>query len=188
MKTYLSDNFTLEELTRSAIADRLGIDNTPPPAARRALYGVVKNDPPARADHFKSRMRRARGSGARRSSARSAGAAATRARSAGVGARRELPIDESSWKVYFARKSHPTGSAVDFELPGIAISISRAGSTRISRHVDQLILEFYRPGAPASDGSIVPTFRRRRTAADLTIGTDGTRAGLPTNPNQGDAP
>jgi len=36
-------HFTIEELTRSATARRMGIDNTPPPAAVQNLYRLVQH-------------------------------------------------------------------------------------------------------------------------------------------------
>ncbi len=80
---------------------------------------------------------------------------------------------------YLAKKQHPTGCAVDFEVPGVRnLLLARW----IERHCefDQLILEFYKPTDPTA-GWVHASFDRHGNNRKevLTIGATGVRIGLP---------
>lgn len=176
---HLSPHFTLRELTASETAMRLGIDNTPPEALLTPLRGVCENIlEPVRAQ-FGRPYRPS--SGFRCEALERAicwGGDDVKSSFARWCRRHSRPVDEISWAVYFAHKSHPKGDAVDFEVPGVA-NLETARWIRDNLAFDQLILEFHEPGDPASGWvhcSWVPTHRRGEV---LTIGSGGTLLGLP---------
>lgn len=61
-----------------------------------------------------------------------------------------LPVDDSSWAQYFARKSHPRGQAVDIEIPGIPNDDLFNWVDQNIPEYDQLIREFPKAGDPYS--------------------------------------
>lgn len=54
-----------------------------------------------------------------------------------------------NWKEYFALKQHPTGAAVDFEIPGVSNDVLYKW-VKDNLQYDQLIREFPKPNDPAS--------------------------------------
>lgn len=175
----ISGNFTLSEAVKSNTALRLGIDNGPPESMMPALIGVATNIlEPVRGNfglafqpnswHRCEALEKAicwGGDNEKSSFARWCG-------------RRSLPVDEASWALYFDKKQHPKGNAVDFELPGIP-NIDLARWCRDNLKFDQLILEFYDPANPAGGwvhGSWLAEDNRGQV---LTIGKTGTFTGLP---------
>lgn len=119
----LSDNFTLAELIKSDVAARKGIDNTPSdPAIVVALRALATNILQPVRDHFGIAF--SPNSGYR-----------CPALNALVGS---APTSQ-----------HILGQAADFELPGIANHVL-AQWIQGNLSFDQLILEFYVSGQPAS--------------------------------------
>lgn len=80
---------------------------------------------------------------------------------------------------YLAKKQHPKGCAADIELPGVNnLLLARW----IERHLefDQLILEFYKPTDPTAGWVHVSYDSRGQNRKEvLTIGATGGRSGLP---------
>lgn len=56
---------------------------------------------------------------------------------------------ESAWKEYFGKKQHPRGNAVDFEVPGVSNDEVFEWCKK-NLEFDQLIREFAKPGIPDS--------------------------------------
>jgi zinc D-Ala-D-Ala carboxypeptidase len=120
--TNLSEHFTLGEAAKSQVALRKSIDNTPPATLIPSLVRVATQIlEPVRAQF-------------------------------------RIPFTPSSWyrsPVLNAAvgskpsSQHLSGRAVDFEVPGVAnVDLARWCAARLP--FDQLILEFYRDGDPAS--------------------------------------
>lgn len=63
--------------------------------------------------------------------------------------KRNIPVNDSSWDLYFARKSHPRGQAADLEIPGVSNDVLFEWC-RKNLKFDQLIREFAKPGDPMS--------------------------------------
>lgn len=146
----LSPHFTLTELTKSQLAARRGLDNTPDAGAVAALTrlaaGVLE---PVRA-RFGRPFSPTSGY-----------------RSPALN--RLLGSHD--------RSQHCAGEAVDFEIPGIA-NTDVAGWIRDHLQFDQLILEFYDPANPASGWvhcSLRQHGNRRQT---LTINRSGVHLGI----------
>ena len=141
-------NFTHREVAASSTADRLGIDNTPDEIIlERAELVAIECLQPAR-DHwgigygpnswFRCEL--------------------LERTIAGTGftnwtTKRGLivldGIESDAWKQYFARKAHPKGSAVDFEIPGVPNDELFAWC-KANLVFDQLIREFAKPSDPRS--------------------------------------
>ena len=122
MTLQLSPNFTLAELTKSQAALRRGWANEPPPGAVAALRILCERVlEPVRA-HFGRPMFINSGYRSARVNASVGGAASSQ---------------------------HVRGEAADIEIPGVA---NGAVAAFIAAHLpfDQLILEAYTPGQPAS--------------------------------------
>lgn len=148
----LSDHFTLAEAQKSQVALRRGLDNAAPAAAVPRLVRVATQilEPVRR--HFRK------------------------------------PFSPSSWyrspRLNAAIGSKPTsqhltGRAVDFEVPGVANDVlARWCAANLT--FDQLILEFYRDGEPAS-GWVHCSLAEGGVGRGeiLTITQDETRIGLP---------
>jgi len=176
---HLTRHFTLSEAMKSQIAVRLGIDNTPPddiiPRLRvvsrkilepvRVFYGVpIVPSSWYRCEPLEKKI--CWGGAAKSSFGRWC-------------VKHHLPINEASWREYFARKQHPTGNAVDFEVPGIP-NIEVARWIRENLKFDQLILEFWSPHDPTA-GWVHASFTedRRNRGEVLTMGNGGILNGLP---------
>lgn len=145
----LTDHFTLEELSFSATAERLGIDNTPPRGmlptlvelARflesvRSILGVpIKINSGYRCEELE-RVLCAKDFPA-------------------WCARRGRKPDAAAWDEYFARKAHPRGYAADFVAPGFGAPIQVLAKLRnAGLRFDQLIEE-----GSWVHGSIAPALR-----------------------------
>ena len=138
----LSPNFSLTEMTKSETAARRGGSNDPPPAACSALVTLCKLVlEPVRA-HFGRPV--TVNSGYRSPQVNRA-----------VGSS--------------AGSQHVLGEAADIEIPGIA---NGALATFIMDHIafDQLILEAYTPGRPAS-GWVHVSYRQGRLRHDVLTAT-----------------
>lgn len=118
----LSKNFSLRELTRSQVAARRGIDNTPPQAVVERLRALAENVLQPVRDHFGAPV--VVTSGYRSPELNDA-------------------IGSSD------RSQHPKGEAADFEVVGRS-NLEVAEWIRDNLTFDQLILEFYTPGDPRS--------------------------------------
>ena len=150
--TQLSDHFTLAEAAKSQLAVRKGIDNTPPAVLVPRLVRV--------ASQILEPVRR----------------------------RYHVPFSPSSWyrcPVLNAAvgskgtSQHLSGLAVDFEVPTVAnVDLARWCASNLS--FDQLILEFYRDGDPAS-GWVHCSIAKDGVGRGevLTLTKDGARPGLP---------
>lgn len=91
--------------------------------------------------------------------------------------RHNLPINNCSWKIYFKKKQHPTGNAVDFVIPRIPI-LEVAKWIKNNLKFDQLILEYYNPKKRL--GWIHASFNiEKNRQQTLTIGINGIKNGLP---------
>lgn len=148
----LSPHFTLRELTKSQVAARYGLDNTPDEAAIRALARL--------ADGILEPVRAAFG----RPFSPSSGYRS-------LALNRRLGAKDSS--------QHCKGEAVDFEIPGVA---NRDLACWIRDHLtfDQLILEFYTPGVPTSGWVHCSLKERGNRGEVLTITGAGVRRGIET--------
>lgn len=122
LRERLSKNFTLGELIKSNIATRLGIDNTPSPEVVENLRNV--------ATYILQPVRDWAGVPVVVSS----------------GYRSPILNKEAKGS---STSQHMTGSAVDFEIPGVS-NYEVAAWIRDNLEFDQLILEFYTPGDPNS--------------------------------------
>jgi len=149
LQQQLTPHFKLVEFVKSPTADRLGIDNTPPPEAVEAIKLVVGRVlEPVRERFGPTHVN----SGYRCHDLNNA-----------VGSK-----DTSQ---------HRKGQAVDFECPPHS-NADVAAWIRDNLDFDQLILEFYTPGDPLSGwvhASYVPTGNRKQV---LTITKAGTLEGL----------
>lgn len=152
MSTYLSDHFTLEELTRSSIATRHGIDNTPPSDVVDRLTLVCVGILEPLRKNFKIPF--APNSGYR-------------------------CLELNTLIGSKSTSQHVKGEAVDIELPGIS---NGDLAMWIYNYVpfDQLILEHYKSGDPTSgwvhvslkargNRGIANTFDGRRFLTGLRI-------------------
>lgn len=151
----LSEHFTLVEATKSQAAERLGLDNTPPPEAIERMRATAENIlEPVRA-HFGRPV-----------------FINSWYRSPEVN--RAIGGVDKPGKV----SQHVTGLAVDFEIPGVP-NAEVAAWVRDNLTADQIILEFYRPGVPDS-GWVHASYKADGTCRQecLTVNKDGTFAGL----------
>ena len=133
----LSRNFSLNELTKSQTATRLGIDNTPSDAEVESLKALCKAILQPVREHY----------------------AVPFAPSSGYRSVELCKAIGSS-----AKSQHARGEAADFEVPGID-NYELACWIRDNLTFDQLILEFYKPGDPSSGWvhcSFKDTGRNRR--------------------------
>jgi len=176
----LSKNFTLAELCKSGTALRFGIDNTPNSDQMLALKNLAEHILQPVRDHFgvpfvpNSGLRCETlekqicwgGNDDKSSFARWC-----------KNPKRNLAVNQDSWMQYFLRKSHPTGQAADFEVPGIS-NMDLAVWIANNLGFDQLILEFWSPDDPHA-GWVHCSFRKEGNRREiLTIGAGGTSAGL----------
>lgn len=134
--TYLSDHFTLEELTDSDTAVRLGIDNTPPAdilphltvtalgmeQVRRVLERPIRVHSGFRCEALEKVL--------------------CAKDYAAWCARHGKEQDDVSWAEYFARKGHPQGYCVDFTCPAFGQPVAIVRVLKASGiKFDQLIEE-----------------------------------------------
>lgn len=133
----LSPHFTLEELTNSETALRLGIDNTPPAEIVEHLRSTAEH-----MEQVRSLL------GGRAISVNSGYRCEELERVicakdfAAWCVRRGLPRDDEHWAQYFAAKAHPKGWSVDWVCPafGSPLQIVRY-LAKTSLQFDQLIME-----------------------------------------------
>ncbi len=153
---HLSDHFTLEELCKSHTAQRLEIDNSVDPETedgRQVLIDLRRVCErilePVRA-HFGVPFAPSSGSRC-------------------LDLNRALKSRDTS--------QHVKGQAVDIEVPGIA-NFDLATWIRDNLEFDQLILEFYTPGEPASGWVHCSNVENGNRGEVLTIGKQGTSKDL----------
>ncbi len=172
----LSNNFTLAELTKSATADRLEIDNSLVEGRgddTRIIVNLMHTTQailqPVRENYD---VPFSPSSGYR--------SMALEAVLCEPAMKRYLAKSSDNTRAgYLDAKQHPKGCAVDFEVPGVRnLLLARW----IERHLefDQLILEFYKPTDPTA-GWVHASFDRHGNNRKevLTIGATGVRNGLP---------
>lgn len=137
-------NFKQYEVGKSDYAARNDIDNTPSLEVLTNAAGLAVNCLQPIRDHFKipiSANSWYRGEAVERVMAKSGFESYCK--------KRGLPINEASWKQYFAIKQHPTGNAADIEIPGIS-NDELFEWCKKNLKFDQLIREFAKPGDPTS--------------------------------------
>ena len=120
----LSKNFSLEELTRSATATKLGIDNKPDEEHLKNLQVVVDEIAQPLRDHFGKPVRINRGY-------------------------RSPALNDA---IGGSKKSqHSKGEALDLEIDGVS-NMEVAGWITENCDYDQVILEFYNPAEGPNSG------------------------------------
>ena len=120
----LSKNFSLEELTRSATATKLGLDNTPDDEHLKNLQVVVDEIAQPLRDHFGKPVRI--NSGYRSPALNEAIGGST-------------------------KSQHSKGEALDLEIDGVS-NMEVAGWISENCDYDQVILEFYNPADGPNSG------------------------------------
>jgi hypothetical protein len=128
----LSEHFSLREMSRSSVADRLGIDNTPPWIASDNMCGLCENILEPVRKNFKvpfSPM-----SGYR-----------------SIDLNRAIGSRDTS--------QHILGEAVDIEIPGVS-NLDLARWIEGAIEYDQLILEHFIEGEPSS-GWVHVSFKKK---------------------------
>ncbi len=120
----LSENFSLEELTRSATATKLGIDNTPDEEHLNNLQVVVDEIAQPLRDHFGKPVRINSGY-------------------------RSPALNDA---IGGSKKSqHSKGEAIDLEIDGVS-NMEVADWITENCDYDQVILEFYNPAEGPNSG------------------------------------
>ena len=120
----LSKNFSLEELTRSATATKLGIDNKPDEEHLKNLQVVVDEIAQPLRDHFGKPVRINSGY-------------------------RSPALNDA---IGGSKKSqHSKGEAIDLEIDGVS-NMEVAGWITENCDYDQVILEFYNPAEGPNSG------------------------------------
>lgn len=152
LNKWLSPHFTVRELVRSQVADRLGIDNTPPPCSIRRMRALCVN--------VLEPVRLTWGPFSPNSGWRS----------------RELNTALKGAD----NSQHTKGEAADFEIIGVS-NLQLARWVRRHVSFDQLILEYYVEGDPNSGWLHVSWRRRHKRSEVLTaVRRKGFMYGLPT--------
>ena len=146
----LSPNFTLTELTKSSVAERFNLDNTPSQEVINNLARVCGQILEPVRTHF--------GKGFIPNSGY-----------------RSPAVNEKAGGSKTSQ--HMTGEAVDFEIPGID-NYQLACWCRDNLTYDQIILEFYQPGVPDSGWVHVSIKSAGNRGNCITINKAGTQAGL----------
>lgn len=162
----LTDHFTLEELTFSDLAKRLGIDNTPTDGLietlRRTAQGLERiRGLVGTPIHINSGYR-----------CEALEKVLTRNAYSAWCIRHGYAETEESWRTYFSGKQHPKGEAVDTTCKAHPPREFAAliAENRFNLAIDQVILEF---------GSWVHvSFTEAPRHAVLTIDHEGTRMGI----------
>lgn len=139
----LTPNFKQYEVSKSDIATRNDIDNTPTLEVLNNAAIVAQHCMQAIRDHF--------GLVSINSWYRSESVERVAARQGFLDwlVKNQKKESESAWKEYFAKKQHPKGNAVDFEVPGVP-NDEVFEWCRMNLMFDQLIREFAKPGIPDS--------------------------------------
>lgn len=147
----LSKNFVLAEFTKSDLAVRFGLDNTPTDDALRGIQNLVDFVLQPIADHFKKPVTIRSGYRSPKVNKKAGGA------------------DTSQ---------HMKGEAADIEIIGIS-NYDLAVWIEDNLEFDQLILEFYTSGEPNSGWVHVSYVSRGKNRRDTrTIGNGISRKGL----------
>lgn len=171
----LTNNFTLEELTKSRTALRNEIDNIPNSIQIENLKTLSNNILQPVRDHFEKIV--TVNSGFRNEALEKILTAKSFDRWCDKYGYAKNPI-EQWWQKYFERKSHPKGEAADIEIIGIPnIELAYWIKDNI-KEFDQLILEFYNPADPQG-GWVHVSFSKTNRNQILTISKGGTTYGLP---------
>lgn len=159
MTTYLSEHFTLQELTKSATASRHGIDNSPPehliPVMALTCEKILE---PVR-ENFGIAF--SPSSGFRCYALEK------------VICKKQIKkwLTRNPGKTvddYLDRKQHPKGNAVDFEIPSVS-NLEVYNWIKENLIFDQLILEFY-DGVDPHSGWVHCSYRKegnRRQAFEI---------------------
>lgn len=136
-------NFKQYEVAKSDTATRNDIDNTPTLEVLNNALLVAGNCMQPIRDHF--------GLVSVNSWYRSESVERVVARDGFLNYLRKngLKENENAWKEYFAKKQHPRGNAVDFEVPGVS-NDEVFEWCKANLEFDQLIREFAKPGIPDS--------------------------------------
>lgn len=168
----LSEHFPLWELTKSATATRLGIDNSLDANTHllclKNLVRLAENVlEPIRAQFG---VPFAPSSGFRCYALESVLCRAPMARFIDRG--------DGTGSDYLETKQHPKGEAADIEIPNVS-NLELASWIRDNLDFDQLILEFYKQNDPTA-GWVHVSFREDNRNEVLTIGSGTTLRGLPT--------
>lgn len=167
----LSDHFTLAELTKSATATRLGIDNSLNPETDtqtiKNLTRLAENVLEPIRQHFGVPFTPS--SGFRCFVLERVLCQSSIDRFLEADAPRTTAL-------YLSMKSHPKGEAADIEIPGVP-NLELAEWVRDNLDFDQLILEFYKSNDPTA-GWVHVSYRENNRNEVLTIG-DTTIRGLP---------
>ena len=139
----VSANFNLRHVVESDTAFRLKIDNSAPPAVVSEAINVEINSW-FRCEALEKAI----------------------CKDAYVKwcAQNGMKVNDVSWAKYFARKQHPRGNAVDFEVKGVS-NKDLFEWCKANLVYDQLILEFHKSGDPRSGWvhiSYVPRNNRKQ--------------------------
>lgn len=148
MTVRLSPNFTLHELTRSQLAARLGIDNTPPPDVVASLTKLCVNVLQPVRDVFGA--------------------------SVDVSSGYRCPALNKAAKGS-PTSQHVVGEAADIEIEGVS-NLRLATYIRDNLDFDQVILEFPSKDNPAAGWvhvSYVEPGRNRKSVLTATRGANG---------------
>lgn len=146
----LHGNFKMYEVAKSSTAVRLNIDNTPSSEILEAAEQVAIHILQPVRDHFGipfspnswfrcEELERAITKNSFPAWCERKGYSMT-----------TLELVEEAWKIYFAKKSHPKGEAVDFEIPGISNTILFDWCKDNLPAYDQLITEFMKVDSPSA--------------------------------------
>ena len=162
----LTDHFTLAELCHSQTADRLGLDNTPPPDIIPRLAATAhglemiralvqcpinissgyRSEPLEKALTYSAYQNRCR--------------------------LRGIAINKASWDEYFASKQHPKGQAADITAPWFGPPKRlMAAIIKAALPFDQCILEFASQGG----GWVHVSFTDKPRGQALVIDRNGPR-------------
>jgi len=142
---HLYGNFMHYEVARSYTAQRLGIDNTPPPEAMEAAKQLAMYCLQPIRDHYGiayspsswyrgEKLERKLTDKSYRKWAKQHGI---------------TKLTPGTWRDYFNRKSHPKGEAADIELVGVS-NDALFNWCKTELEYDQLIREFAKAGEPSS--------------------------------------
>ena len=174
----LSNNFTLSELSKSGTALRFGIENKPNTNEIQNLMRVCEKMLQPVRDHYGVPIQPKSGFRCEALEKRICwGGDDAKSAFAKWCARCSKMPNEKTWPEYFARKSHPSGEAVDFEVPGVS-NLNLAIWIMNNLDFDQLILEFWKEGNPHA-GWVHCSYKKEGNRKQiLTIGAGGVSQGL----------
>ncbi|TPG60109.1 D-Ala-D-Ala carboxypeptidase family metallohydrolase [Ewingella americana] len=134
----LTKNFSTDEVGHSDTAIRLSIDNVPSPKVLASAQALAENVLQKIADHFQSPViinSWYRGEALERE--------ITKKGYTSWCANRGVAQNETSWKDYFSRKSHPNGEAADITVKGVALR-DLYNWIKSNLKFDQLIIEGFK--------------------------------------------